>query len=143
MPFSGDLGALGQLTRNLGKLAKVPSRIASEGSERIANLIDEEFESETDPNGRAWEALAESTINRKYGDSRILQRSGDMRGSVDVRTMSGTGISITINDEAGFHQGGTVNMPARPVLPGTTFPAKWNEALEDLANEAFDEAVGE
>lgn len=141
MGFTGDIAELGKLVDNLGRLASVPSQVAADASERIAGLIAQEFEAQADPYGDAWADHTEGTVKR-WGEHEILDLSGGMRGSVDVRPMRGAGIAITIDDVAGFHQGGTVDMVARPVLPSDDMPPLWEEALEAAGNARFAEAMG-
>jgi len=64
-----------------------------------------------------------------------------MRASVRVAPTPGAGVAITIDDPAKFHQTGTVNMVARPILPYGGFPAPWNAAIKQAASEQFREAT--
>lgn len=137
MAFKGDLSALGQLQRNLGKLAAVPSRASRDASERIAELIAEEFDKAENPYGQGWAPLELSTVKRKGGDDEILVRTGDLRDTVDVHPMAGAGIAIELNDSAGYHQGGTVNMVARKILPDNSMPTEWNDAISEACEAAF------
>ncbi len=154
MPFKGDISDLGNLVSVLGKLAEVPSKVAGDVSEKLADLIDEEFEADVDPYGEPWEPLMASTIDRKHGDDRILERTGDMRNDVDVRPMAGAGIRISIaggreGDAGAYHQNGAPGTPmvARPVLPGSSsdgnLPPSWADAIDEAGGDAFREAAGQ
>ena len=81
------------------------------------------FDRQTDPNGTAWEPLAASTVARK-GHATILVDTGRLRQSltelgspdnlfrVDKRgALFGTNV-----DYAFWHQRGTKQMPARPMV---------------------------
>lgn len=140
--FSGNLSGLGQLARNVGRLAEVPSRVAPEAAQRIAQLIEEEFQGEADPYGSGWPPHAAATIKR-WGDHPILTLNGEMREGVTVTPMQGAGIAIEFSVEyAGYHQAGTGRMPAREVLPSNTMPALWSEALNVATRQAFGRAMG-
>lgn len=146
MGFTGSLKGLGQLERNLGKLAGVPAQIAGDASDSIAELIDEEFEAGNDPYGRPWAALAQATLDKGRGPPPLTDTEA-MRESVVVAPMQGAGISITIDHPGGVHQTGARkgawSMPARPVLPDATFPATWKKALDTAAQARLDATLGD
>jgi hypothetical protein len=143
MPITGDFAGLGKLEANLRKLGEVPSRAATDASERIAELIEEEFAGQSDPYGDAWATHQQATIDR-WGSHDILTLTGDMRSGVTVQPMAGAGISVTFDqDYAVFHHTGTRNMVPRPVLPLETMPATWAAALEEATSAAFDEVMGD
>lgn len=142
MGITGDFAGLGKLQANLRRLAEVPSRAAADASERIAALIQEEFDAQSDPYGNAWEPHADATV-RRWGEHPILDLTGDMRGNVDVSPQRGAGIKVTFDEPyAEYHHTGTPNMPARPVLPINTLPSSWTSALEEAHAKAFDEVMG-
>jgi hypothetical protein len=132
--FTGDLSELGQLAENLGRLARVPSRASAQVADEIRTDIEGEFSSESDPYGEPWEAHAETTVER-WGEHNILDLSGEMKRSLDVRPMRGAGVSVTIDHPAGVHQTGWSGPqgegPARPILPGDDFPEQWAEIVDD------------
>jgi hypothetical protein len=132
-PAKSQLHKLGQFARNLRRLAEVPSRASRASSEALRDLIRAQFVNEVDPYGNAWEPLAESTIARKYGDDRILRRSDRMFNGLRVTPISGGGIRIELAPYGAFHQTGSKNMPARPILPMGTFPKTWSDALKRAA----------
>lgn len=140
---TGDFAALGKLEANLRRLGEVPSRAASEASDRIAALIEEEFAAQSDAYGNPWAPHKPATIAR-WGEHDILTLSGVMRDHVTVAPMRGAGISITFDEDyAGWHHVGTRYMVRRPVLPLETMPATWTAALEEAYANAFDEVMGE
>ena len=130
MSFTGDLSQLGQLARNLERLASLPSAMAPKAAEAIEGQIRSDFAAERSPYARSWARLEASTIARKRGDDRILRRTDAMLDGLTVRPQGGAGIVIEIADYGGFHLNGTINMVARPMLPVGTFPASWRKALE-------------
>lgn len=140
--FTGDPSKLGQLVRNLGKLASVPARIAEPVSKALDAQIRSEYEGSADPYGNAWAELMESTVRRKGGDDRIKNRTGAELSGIEVRPMSGAGVSITLADYEGFHSVGTKHMQARPSLPTGTMPATWRKLIDDVRDKMIAEAKG-
>lgn len=78
--------------------------------------------------GAPWAPLAESTLRKKHGSSAmLLVDEGRLWESLTVPGAEFAVSELTDNDQslrfgtddpvAGFHQHGTVNMPARPVIP--------------------------
>lgn len=78
--------------------------------------------------GAPWEPLAESTLRKKHGNSAmLLVDEGRLWESLTVPDAEFSVAELTDNDtsmrfgtddpNAVFHQGGTVDMPARPVVP--------------------------
>ncbi len=130
MAISGDFAKMGLLRANLGKLAAVPSQVASDASAKIATLIEHEFVAGQDPYGNGWAALKPATL-RKGRRPPPLTDAGTMRDSVKVSPMPGSGIAITIDEPANIHQTGSKFMVARPILPSAGFPATWSAAIRD------------
>jgi phage gpG-like protein len=137
MGWDGDLAPMGQLVENLGKLARVPAQAARPVSDRLEAMIQEQFDLGVDPYGKEWADLAEAT-KEKGREWPPLTDKGDMRRSAHVAPMSGTGVAIAIDHPAQVHQTGGHDpkrgwsMPARPVLPGGSFPASWRDAIDDI-----------
>ncbi len=139
--MSAGSAALSTITRALNELAKVPSRAASGASERIDALIQREFDQGTDPYDSAWEPLAEATLDKGRTDPPLTD-SGALR-EVEVTPARGAGINVTLGEAYGaFHQIGTRNMPARPILPTGPLPVAWREAIDAAALEACNRATG-
>lgn len=139
MAWDGDISHMGQLARNIGRLASVPSRASRRVARELESLIQDEFEHEADPYGNAWQPHADATIER-WGEHPILDLSGDMRRSLDVQPMRGAGVSITIDHPAEDHQTGWSGPqgegPARPILPSGPMPPLWEEAIEAAVRKA-------
>ena len=138
--FTGNLANLGQLARNLGRLAAVPSRFAAASAPALADVIRADYAAERDPYGNAWAPLLESTLKRKGGDPRIKRRSDLEFTTVNVTPAVAVGVRIEIESYEGFHTGGTVHMDARPSLPTNTFPASWRKALNEVRDNMIREA---
>lgn len=143
MGFNGNMNGLGQLARNIARLGEVPSRVARDGAAGIARHIDHQFDSGTDPYGRPWAPLRPATL-RRGRHAPPLTDTHAMRDGIAVRPQAGAGIAITFASDvpAGFHQGGTVNMVARKILPEGTLPRTWNEALSGAAGAAVKQTMG-
>lgn len=137
MALSGDFAGLGQLARNVERLARVPSRAAALAAPGIAREIAGEFAAGRDPYGRAWAPLRPSTQARGRRPPPLTD-TGKMRAGVDVRPLPGAGIAITFADEipAYFHNRGTRKMVRREILPVSAFPARWARVLERAGDEA-------
>lgn len=144
MAWNGDISKMGQLARNVGKLASVPARASARVAKDIAALIAEEFQHQADPYGNAWKAHAPATVER-WGEHPILDLSGEMRRSVDVRPMSGAGVSVTIDHPSEDHQTGWSGRqgkgPARPILPSGPMPGRWREAINAALNSLVKETM--
>lgn len=142
--WRGNISALGQLANNIGKLATVPSRAARDASAGIARLIDQQFANGTDPYGKPWKPLAQSTRDRGRFPPPLTD-TRDMRDSVAVKPSAGAGITVTIGAPyAGFHQTGAprANMPARKILPEGPMPKPWQAALAKAVYNLVTDAFG-
>lgn len=146
MTWDGDISKMGQLARNVGRLAGVPARASKQVTVDIGQMIEEEFQRGQDPYGNTWKPLAEATLARRSQTSEPpLTDFGDMRRSVDVRPMSGAGVSISIDHPSEDHQTGWTGSqgtgPARPILPGGTFPARWKAAIDGAVKSQVQESL--
>lgn len=143
--ITGSTAQLGKMNARLGELIRVPSRAARAASERVEALIQEEFDTGTNPYGDPWAPLSPETI--KGGRSAPpLTATGAMRGTVHVFPAQAAGISVTIDKPAGIHQTGWAGPrgkgPARPVLPNrNVLPETWVEAINEEVAEAFGRAT--
>jgi len=139
--MSNAIADLNRLADALADLSDVPSRAARGAAERINGMLAEEFASAHSADGEPWAPLMASTIRRKGGDARILIRSGETRDNTYARPLPGSGIEISSTEAAGYHQSGTSNMVARPILPDTgELPPEWEEAIDDEVAKAFGRA---
>lgn len=133
MAWNGDISKMGQLAANIGKLASVPARASKRVAKEIKSLIQEEFREQADPYGNAWRPHMALTTYR-HGMHPILDLTGQMKESLDVRPRAGAGISITIDHPSEDHQTGwdgpQGSGPARPILPSNRFPARWKEVID-------------
>jgi hypothetical protein len=115
--------ALQGVARALRELARVPSRASGPASKAIAKLIDDEFANGTDPYGKPWRPIKDSTIARK-GSSQINIETTDLRRGIDVRPMRGAGIQITVSVPYAVYV-----QRVRPVLPTRQLPSSWAQAI--------------
>lgn len=132
-----------RLHGTLRKLADVPSQAARAASARIADVIEQQFDSGTDPYGRAWAPLKPYTL-AKGRFPPPLTDTREMRESVEVRPTASGGIEVTMGvDYATFHQTGTRDMAQRQIMPQSGgLPASWSSAIADAVREATRKAMG-
>lgn len=141
MANEAAIAALQKIMQAVEELQQVPSRVSRAGSERIQTLIAQQFVAQTDPYGNAWAPHKPSTV-KELGSHSILSLTGAL-SNVEVKPMSGAGIQITLGASYGaFHQTGTRNMAARPILPNAGLPDSWSAALEASSAEEFDKIMG-
>ena len=129
------MGSFANLKKMIAGLGSIPSQIARDASEGIAQAIQDEFDAGTDPFGTAWAPLKKSTIAKGRTPPPLTDTS-DMRDGIEVKPMRGAGISVTIPDPGVHHQYGTRDMPARPIFPDH-MPDTWQRAISDAADDAF------
>ena len=108
------LAALQALRNKVDDLSPAMNEIGME----IENRVSARFETQRDPSGQAWQPWAASTRKRypKAGNGRILDRLGDMLGSLNHQADKD---SVTIGfgkDYAIYHEFGTRKMPRRGLL---------------------------
>lgn len=117
------------------KNAELQYRIAHPGpvlttdvARGVQDLIKKQFESEGAYAGDPWEPLSVETVLRKAREGfpdLILVETGSMEDrmttsleNLGVEMITEDTVSIGTADPIGFfHQGGTINMPARPIIP--------------------------
>ena len=109
--FSGDINALGRIGAHVESLADVP-RVASElVSERLAQLVQLEFDAGVDPFGVAWAPLAPATVARGR-HAPPLTDTRQLRESLLVYPSAAGGVRMSIgtaDHPAGPHQDGWEN----------------------------------
>lgn len=99
-----------------------------------------QFETEGAWGGQRWASLSpEYAIVKaeRYPGKGILIAEGDMRqaASRPRRTVSATSLILEIEDpKIEYHQDGTPNMPARPVVP-STLPSSATREIQALADQ--------
>jgi phage virion morphogenesis protein len=97
----------------------------------LLTSTDQRFETETDPDGKAWAPLAPSTLKRKAaaGHERILQWSGRLRGSItgkhDARSVT---IGTNVAYAAAQHFGAAIKREARDGTVRLRSVSKMNKA---------------
>ena len=123
------------LARNLERLAVVPSQISKPASDRINELLKEQFAQGKNPYGETWVPLMPKTIKKK-GFSKVLIETGKLAASTEAVPMSGAGIELRSIDYGQFHQTGTKHMVAREVLPGgDELPLSWQDAISQAYSD--------
>lgn len=140
----GRIEDMGDLADRLADLATVPSRVAKDVADDLDALLEDQFDRGVDPYGAKWEDLAPRTLKR-HGPPPLTFK-GDMRAGTFARAQRGAGISLEAPFPAGIHMtggdSGNWHMPARPMFPvGDALPPKWQEAIDDRLDAAFDRGV--
>lgn len=131
-------GVQGLLTRLLDRLGNLQPAMESIGMTMEAR-VSGRFETERDPLGRPWAPWAPSTVENypKGGNRRILDRYGDMLGSLNSQADSNSVRIGFRNPVATYHEWGTEHMPRRGLLmadpdAGTLAPDDEATVLEVL-----------
>lgn len=128
--MSSGLAELQRLRAQLRELPGVRARVVKRAVPQIAALVDAQFAGQHDPYGVPWAAHAPETI-RRWGSHPVLTLSGAMHGGAQV-TSTSDAITVRVDSPAHFHQGGTANMTARPVVPDSRgVPPTWITVLTD------------
>lgn len=135
--LDGCLKWMGDLERTLARLDILPRRVAEIAAPAITSALQKEFARGEDPYGRRWRKLS-------TGKPSHLTETSRLRRGTKATAMPGkrAGLRIQLGAPyAIFHQTGTVNMPARRILPQRGMPASWSLALRAAHKRAFAEAV--
>lgn len=105
------------LSRLRGRLDDLSPAMASIGQE-LESRVSGRFETETDPFGRPWAPWSPATVESypKDGNRRILDRYGDMLGSLNHQA-DASSVRVGFGQPyATFHEWGTEYMPRRGLL---------------------------
>lgn len=132
MTLASDLASAADLDGLIAAIQKsedLVERVAKRTEEKLTDVVDEQFASETDPDGHPW----------KDGPSyHGLIDTGAMLGSLSIRA-NGNEIEMSMDDPFIFHQRGTSRMAQRKIFPDDgELPPKYQAAVD----EAFEEIVG-
>ena len=132
--MNGNFERLHTIAAGLERLASEGVRDAEHrASVAVFQTIEKQFAAGESAEGEKWAPLA------KGGPSH-LQDTGKMKRSLGVRGI-GRGISVTIDKPAGYHQGGTRRMPARPIAPVNASPSSWDEAVKNAVREVVVQTI--
>jgi hypothetical protein len=113
-----------------GTIRQAASRAAADA---ITNLIDERFVDRAAPSGSPWAPRKPPT-----GSWPILERTGAMRRGFKVMATAAQLTITNSTDYLKYHQTGTANMPARPVLPTGAMPPEWTRRIDSAVHNAID-----
>ena len=129
--LDGCLKWMGKLSRTLAELDALPRKVAVSVAPTITRELQRQFKQGTDPYGRKWRRLANGKPSRltETGKLKHGTRAGAMPGKraglrIIVGRMGDRGRNPIV------HQTGTVNMPARKILPERGMPAAWRQAIK-------------
>lgn len=108
----------------------------------LVKFIDDRFDTSTDPQGIAWEELAEATLaNRRGDDAKILVDTARLRNSIHALASDDGirwGASVVY---AEYHQLGTEHVPERRFLPVKQVGDAWVIDTEGPAGELWRETI--
>lgn len=121
------------------RLREAPKRIqriaASNIAAAVEELIDEGFQTRTDPYGAKWA--------RPKGGGTPMERTGRLRRGFRVKVVpGGVGFSIEVTnkaDYAQFLQKGTGAVEARKMVPDRAMAARWKRRIDDVYEAAIEE----
>jgi hypothetical protein len=121
MGFSGNLGELDRMAREMGRLeAGLIRRVAREGAFEVRRELGITLAARQTPYGAPW-------APRKDG-----KRLADMSDAVRVTSAEATITARTVGKEAALHHSGTSRMPARRMIPmpSSSMPTAWKLGLD-------------
>jgi len=107
-------------------------------AKRLEELIDEEFETSTDPRGIRWAPRVPPT-----GQHRLLDLTGRMRRAfrIDLNGPRMVFRNDAVSEQGRpyplFHQSGTRKMVARKILPDRYISPKWRAAMKRVTAAAL------
>lgn len=137
-----SLGQSVALDAKLRKLSAEGFAAAKEAvADRLRALIDEEFETSTDPRGIRW---AQRVPHRQNGSWPLLDKTGQMRRSFSVdlagprMVFRNSAVSEQGRPYPFFHQRGTAKMVARKILPDRYLSPKWRAAMRKVTALALE-----
>tara|TARA_Y100000593_G_scaffold46917_1_gene88974 strand:- start:86 stop:598 length:513 start_codon:yes stop_codon:yes gene_type:complete len=116
-----SFGTLPQRIQALGERLANLDPILKRRAALLGSVIDESFRTSRSPNGAGWQALAESTVEkRRQGSSKPLLDTGALRQASNAQVRSKAIVFGTSGAPAKygvFHVTGTSTMPRRAYLP--------------------------
>lgn len=116
-----------KITGRLQNVEPPLKTIARKQLEKIEN----QFESFTDPEGKKWEALKESTLRTKRKNrDKILTREGNLRRSFKSEVTRNSLKIYSTSDIAKYHQFGTVKMAQRKIIGFSN--SDWGEIRKQI-----------
>jgi hypothetical protein len=127
------LSRIREIAGNIEGLPKPTMRAVSEAmGKRVRGLISEGFDERRAPDGKAWKK------REQQKPWSLLEKTGKMRRGWRV-IVSAKGMKTTNRfPHTKFHQDGTRNMVARPMVPrkGQRLPEKWRVSILRSAKNA-------
>ncbi len=127
-------GELAKLIANLEQLgSKGSEAIGEKLAPAIQAVLEQQYTDGKGPDGQQWADKADGTPS-------FLQKTGAMRSGTNA--VAGVkGVSVRIPSPGGFHQGGTVKMPERKLVPDGELEGEWAKAAEEAVRAAITESL--
>lgn len=121
------------------RLREAPKRIQELAARRlrtaVLDLIEEGFQSKTDPYGAAWKPPKDG--------GPTMDRTGRLRRGFDVEVVAaGTGVSLRVTNTqeyAKWLQRGTSRMEPRRMVPDARAADKWRRRFDEVYAAALEE----
>ena len=148
MAIEGDFEKLARLKDQLEDMAGLMRKAEERVAEKLQEQLDYQYETGTDPNNEGWAELAPATLARGRKPPPLTDTEEMRRHSKAVRGVGGISVNIDKPKKPKvprYHQDGTENMPARPLVPEGPDLDKaraWEAKVEEGVGEAFVEHFG-
>ncbi len=121
-----------EIRKILGRLKDVEPPLKTVARKKL-DSIQEQFNTQTDPDGNPWAALMPSTLrSKKKNRDKILTREGNLAKSFQPEITRNTLRIFTTIRYAGYHQYGTSKMEQRKILGLTN--EDWGEIRKQVTN---------
>ena len=128
MTRRAELPGLAGLAARCEKLTIAP--IAEAAGEELLTLVDERFQSDTDPAGKRWPRRQDTEVHP------LLERTGALRKGFEAAVDASGAVTLTnTQDYANAAQAG------RRVVPEGRMPTSWRERLDKVTAAALQEEL--
>jgi hypothetical protein len=125
---------LDYMIRSLERLAVVPRQLAVAAAPEITRLQRAQYAAGTDPYGKAWKALAASTIKKGRRPPPLTDTRRMKNTTITIPLFAGRiGLRHFVHAPYGIHhQHGAprANLPKREILPTRGLPPSWRIVLD-------------
>ena len=134
--LTGDFRALARFANSLENADRVMPKISATVAEEMRNMTLTSFASNAGPNDVMWQG------RKSGGGSKLLVKTGAMRGSLKASNSRTTATIAYGTGYAQFHNTGTSRMVQRLLVPKGTIPPKWIAAFNTVVADALEEILG-
>lgn len=133
--------------RVLDRIGDLPRQLAVAAAPEITKLQKAQFTNGTDPYGRPWQPLAESTLKKGRTEPPLTDTKALRDGTDTVPVVGGRiALSHRVAAPYGIYHDSprprSSNLPRRMILPSEGLPKAWSDVLDTQANILAQRAVG-